>query len=98
MDFKSWCKKKNLGALLKHSWTTLVLVSNVVFFFIFFLGFYLFIHDRVREAETQEEGEAGYMEGARQGLNPRTPGSCPKGRCSTAGPPGDPRFPTLGCK
>ena len=29
----------------------------------FFLGFYLFIHDRHREAETQAEGEAGSLWG-----------------------------------
>ena len=30
----------------------------------FFLRFYLFIHERYREAETQAEGEAGSMQGA----------------------------------
>ena len=34
---------------------------------IFFLRFYLFIHERYREreAETQAEEEAGFMQGAR---------------------------------
>ena len=31
----------------------------------FFLRFYLFIHERQRVAETQAEGEAGSMQGAR---------------------------------
>ena len=30
----------------------------------FFLRFYLFINERQREAETQVEGEAGFMQGA----------------------------------
>ena len=32
---------------------------------------------RNREAETQAEGEAGFMQGARCGIKPRTPGSFP---------------------
>ena len=39
--------------------------------FIYFLRFYLFIHERHREAGTQAEGEAGSV----QGLDSRTPGS-----------------------
>ena len=35
--------------------------------FFFFLRFYLFIHERQREAETQAEGEAGSMQGAQRG-------------------------------
>ena len=31
--------------------------------------------DTQREAETQAEGEAGSMQGARRGLDPGTPGS-----------------------
>ena len=31
---------------------------------IFFKGFYLFIHERHKEAETQAEGEAGSLKGA----------------------------------
>ena len=37
----------------------------------FFFKIYLFIHDRHREAETQEEGEAGFMPGARRGTRSR---------------------------
>ena len=36
-------------------------------FFSFFLRFFKFIHERLREAETQAEGEAGSMQGARHG-------------------------------
>ena len=47
----------------------------------FFLRFYLFIHerqrDRERKEETQAEGEAGSMLGADVGLNFWSPGSCP---------------------
>ena len=49
-------------------------------FFIIFLRFYLFIHDRhrEREAETQAEGEAGSMHREPDvGLDPGTPGSRP---------------------
>ena len=43
--------------------------SFLFFSFLFFLRFYLFIHERhtQREAETQAEGEAGSMQGARCG-------------------------------
>ena len=46
----------------------------------FFLGFYLFIHERQREreAETQAEGEAGSMHREPDvGLDPGSPGSRP---------------------
>ena len=33
---------------------------------------------RDREAETQAEGEAGFLQEPRVGLDPRTPGSCPE--------------------
>ena len=33
--------------------------------------------EREREAEAQAEGEAGSMQGARCGLDPRSPGSGP---------------------
>ena len=36
------------------------------------------MRDIEREAETQAEGEAGSMEGARCGLDPRIPGSHPE--------------------
>ena len=37
---------------------------------------YLFMRDTEREAETQAEGEAGREPD--EGLDPRTPGSCPE--------------------
>ena len=42
----------------------------------FFKRFHLFIHDRHREteAETQEEGGAGSMQGARWGTRSQVPG------------------------
>ena len=39
---------------------------------------YLFMRDSEREAETQAEGEAGSLQGAQCGLDPKTPGSCPE--------------------
>ena len=58
----------------------------------FFFEFYLFIHDREREAETQAEGEAGSMPGARRGTRSQDSRIVPwaKGRCQTAEPPRDP--------
>ena len=38
------------------------------------------MRDTEREAETQAEGEAGSMQGARCGLDPRTPGPCPEAK------------------
>ena len=35
------------------------------------------MRDTQTEAEAQAEGEAGSMQGADAGLDPRTPGSCP---------------------
>ena len=48
--------------------------------------------ERKREAETQEEGEAGSMPGARRGTRSRDSriASCAKGRLQTAAPPRDP--------
>ena len=48
--------------------------------FFFFFRFYLFIHEThtQREAETQAEGGAGSMRGARCGTQSPTPGSQPK--------------------
>ena len=55
---------------------------------------YLFMIDieREREAETQEEGEAGSMQGARRGTRSRDSRIAPwaKGRRQTAEPPRDP--------
>ena len=58
----------------------------------FFLRFYLFIHEREREAETQAEGEAGSMQGARRGTRSRDSRIRPwaKGRRQTTEPPRDP--------
>ena len=41
------------------------------------------MRDTEREAETQAEGEAGSMQGAHVGLDPRTPGSCPEPKADT---------------
>ena len=55
---------------------------EVVFFF-FFKRSYLFMIDIEREAETQAEGEAGSMQGARRGTRSRVSGVRPRaeGRC-----------------
>ena len=47
---------------------------------------------RKREAETQAEGEAGSMQGARRGTRSRDSRMAPwaKGRCQTSEPPRDP--------
>ena len=61
--------------------------------FPFFKDFiYLFMRDMEREAETQAEGEAGSMQGADAGLDPRTPGSRPepKAGAQPLSPPGAP--------
>ena len=42
-----------------------------------FLRFYLLIHERHREAETQAEGKAGFTQGAGSRTNPRSPGLRP---------------------
>ena len=39
--------------------------------------------ERERETETQAEGEAGSMQGADVGLNPRSPGSRPGPKAGT---------------
>ena len=46
-----------------------ILNKSTSFIFLFFKRFYLFIHERhtQREVETQAEGEAGSMQGARCG-------------------------------
>ena len=50
--------------------------------------------ERERGADTQEEGEAGYMLGARCGTRSQDSRIAPwaKGRCQTAEPPRDPYF------
>ena len=61
------------------------MLSRFLFlFFFFFLRFYLFFHERhreadtKREAETQVEGDTGSPGEPDAGLNPRTPGSQPE--------------------
>ena len=62
--------------------------------FIYFLRFYLFIHERHREAETEAEGEAGFVQGARLGTRTQDPGiiAWAKGRCSITELPRCPWF------
>ena len=67
--------------------------TRVCFFFFFKILFiYSLETDRVREAETQAEGEAGSMQGARCGTRSWDSRITPwaKGRRSTAEPPRDP--------
>ena len=61
----------------------------VFIYFLFFKIFYLFIHERHREAETEAEGEAGSLRGACCGTRSQDPGitTQAKGRRSTAEPP-----------
>ena len=63
-------------------------------FFIFFKRFYLFMRDKEREAETQAEGEAGSMQGARcetlSGNSRIRPWA--EGRCLNTEPPRRPIF------
>ena len=49
---------------------------SVVFWFFFFKRYYLFIHERhtEREVETQAEGEAGSLRGARCETQSQDPG------------------------
>ena len=53
----------------------------------------MIVTERGREAETQAEGEAGSMQGARRGIRSRVSRIAPwaKGRRQTAAPPRDPR-------
>ena len=53
------------------------------------------MRDTEKEAETQAEGEAGSMQEAHVGLNPRTPGSRP-GRKGGAQPLSHPGVPVQG--
>ena len=61
----------------------------------FFKIFNFFIHERQREAETQAEGEAGSLWGARCGLDPGIPGSWPEPK-TDARPLSHPGVPVLG--
>ena len=66
---------------------------------LFFLRFYLFIHERPtereREAETQAEGEAGSMQGARRGIQFQISRIRPwaEGGAKPLSHPGSPTFP-----
>ena len=64
----------------------------------FFKDFiYLSMRDTQRETETQAEGEASSMQGARCGIRSRNPGitAWAKGRCSTTEPPRCPQLHIL---
>ena len=51
----------------------------------------MIVTQREREAETQAEGEAGYMHWEPDvGFDPGSPGSCPGPKGQTAAPPRDP--------
>ena len=83
-------------AKIRMSNGTTNLENNLEVFF--FLRFYLFIHDththRDREAETQVEGEAGSIPGARCRTRSRVSRitTWAEGRGQTAEPPRDPQF------
>ena len=70
----------------RWSVVSLLTVSCALYFFV---RFYLLIHERRREAETQAEGEAGSLREARCGTRSQDPGSTPwaEGRPSTTEPP-----------
>ena len=48
------------------------------YLFVYFLGFYLFIHEMQREAETQAEGEGGSLQGAHCGTLSQDPRVAPR--------------------
>ena len=77
-----------------HPGHTGPLKSNLPFAVFYFLIFYLFIHERHREAETQAEGGAGSTQGAWCGTWSQDPRIMPwaQGSCSTAEPPRRPPF------
>ena len=59
-----------MGRALSEAFTgkhKLPIDANLLFLFIFKDFIYLFIRDTQREAETQAEGEAGYLWGAQCG-------------------------------
>ena len=68
--------------------------SFLFFSFLFFSRFYLFIHEREGEAETQAEGEAGSMQGARHGTRFQVSGVTPRAE-GGAKPLSHPGCPTL---
>ena len=84
---------------MKHLFTSLPkwspsILEKVLFIFFFkdFIYLFMIVTKREREAETQAEGEAGSMKGARRGIRSRVSRITPwaKGRRQTAEPPRDP--------
>ena len=67
---------------------------SFILFYFFKDLIYLFMRDTEKEAETQAEGGAGSMQGARRGTQSPDPRTRPwaEGRCSTAEPPRGPRI------
>ena len=64
------------------------IITNVIFIYQYFLiifkdFIYLFRRDNEIETETQAEGEAGSMQGARRGTRSRIPGSRPEPKADT---------------
>ena len=67
VDFSSFAMMTFVGLSFLISTYSLD-VCNITFLFFFFKDFiYLFMRDTEREAETQAEGEADSMQGARGG-------------------------------
>ena len=58
--------------------TSQVCLTYLFSVFLFLKIFYLFIHERHREAETQAEGQAGSLQGAPCGTRSQSPGSRPE--------------------
>ena len=67
--------------------------QEYAFLFLFFKDFYSFMRDRGGWAETQAEGEAGSMQGARRGTGSRVPRITPwaEGSAKPLSPPGCPK-------
>ena len=97
---KAWCVSLHLLKHASHNNTlpawncgpNYVMNSNFSALRLKKIRFYLFIHERHREAETQAEGEAGSLWGAWWETPSQDPGIMiwAKGRCSTPEPPGCP--------
>ena len=62
---------------------------------LFFKFYYLFLRDTQREAETQVEGEAGSMQGARCGTQSQDPVITPWPKADDAQPLSHPGIPKL---
>ena len=90
--------RPELKSRAKHltDWATQVPQDLLFFKYLFFKDIYLFMIDieRERKAETQEEGEAGSMPGARRGTRSRDSKTTPraKGKRQTTEPPMDPLY------